>query len=117
MPVDPLGSLNDVLYGVEKLGRGLIGQPRIRLAVTGLTRAGKTVFITSLVANLLAAGRGRRTLPLFEAAAGGRLRSVRLVPSAQRERCRASTWRRIWRRWPPTRRPGRAGPTTSRPWS
>jgi predicted YcjX-like family ATPase len=82
MPVDPLGSLNDVLYGVEKLGRGLIGQPRIRLAVTGLTRAGKTVFITSLVANLLAAGRGKRTLPLFEAAAGGRLRSVRLVPSA-----------------------------------
>ncbi len=53
----------------------------MRLAVTGLSRAGKTVFLTSLVANLLAAGRGARTLPALEAACGGRLRGARLVPA------------------------------------
>ena len=36
--------------------------PSIRLGVTGLSRAGKTVFISSLVHNLLHGGR----LPLFE---------------------------------------------------
>ncbi|SDB45195.1 YcjX family protein [Belnapia rosea] len=82
MAVDPFGLLRDLAETPERLARTLIGQPRIRLAVTGLTRAGKTVFLTALVANLLAAGRGRRTLPLLEQAAGGRLRSVRLVPSA-----------------------------------
>ncbi|MBV1798328.1 YcjX family protein [Siccirubricoccus sp. G192] len=78
---DPLGLLRDAAMGAEQLGRGLLGQERIRLAVTGLTRAGKTVFLTSLLANLLAAGQGRRTLPALEAAAGGRLRGVRLVPA------------------------------------
>jgi uncharacterized protein len=79
--LDPLGLLRDLADGTEHLGRALIGQERIRLAVTGLTRAGKTVFLTSLVANLLAAGRGSRTLKLIETAAGGRLRGVRLVPA------------------------------------
>ena len=32
-------------------------EPVIRLGVTGLARSGKTVFITSLVANLLDRGR------------------------------------------------------------
>ncbi|HYZ31005.1 MAG TPA: YcjX family protein [Crenalkalicoccus sp.] len=77
----PFGLLRDAVSGVEQAGRALLGQERVRLAVTGLTRAGKTVFLTSLVANLLAAGRGRRTLPALEAAAGGRLRRVRLVPA------------------------------------
>jgi hypothetical protein len=58
-----------------------VGRDRIRLAVTGLSRAGKTVFLTSLVANLLAAGQGARTLPALEAACGGRLRGARLVPA------------------------------------
>ncbi|CAA9225009.1 MAG: Conserved protein YcjX with nucleoside triphosphate hydrolase domain [uncultured Craurococcus sp.] len=82
MPADPFGLLRDLAEMPERGFRTLIGQPRIRLAVTGLTRAGKTVFLTAMVANLLAAGRGRRTLPLLEQAAGGRLRGVRLVPSA-----------------------------------
>ena len=43
--------------------------PTLRLGVTGLSRAGKTVFITALVHNLLHGGR----LPLFEAQAGGRI--------------------------------------------
>ncbi|MDO1584544.1 YcjX family protein [Rhizobium oryzicola] len=48
--------------------------PTIRLGVTGLSRAGKTVFISSLVHNLLHGGR----LPLFEPMRSGRISSVRL---------------------------------------
>jgi predicted YcjX-like family ATPase len=67
---------------------GLLNEDRIGLAVTGLSRAGKTVFITSLVHNLLAlgaAGRGRDTLPLFTAAlrtpdGDNRLRGIRILP-------------------------------------
>ena len=43
--------------------------PHLRLGVAGLSRAGKTVFITALVHNLLAGGR----LPLFKAQASGRI--------------------------------------------
>ena len=43
--------------------------PSVRLGVTGLSRAGKTIFITSLIHNLLHGGR----LPLFEARTSGRL--------------------------------------------
>ncbi|MBW8269326.1 YcjX family protein [Caldovatus aquaticus] len=78
---DPLGFLSDALAGAEEAARALLGQERVRLAVTGLSRAGKTVFLTSLVANLLAAGAGLSTLPALEAAAAGRLRRVRLLPA------------------------------------
>lgn len=82
MVFDPFGGLlRDVLTGVEQVGRAAIGQERVRLAITGLTRAGKTVFLTSLVANLLAAGRGQRTLAALQDAAGGRLVGARLVPA------------------------------------
>ncbi len=43
--------------------------PSLRLGVTGLSRAGKTVFITSLVHNMLHGGR----LPMFEAMKSGRI--------------------------------------------
>ena len=46
-----------------------IVSPNIRLGVTGLSRAGKTVFISSLVHNLIHGGR----LPLFEAQKTGRI--------------------------------------------
>jgi predicted YcjX-like family ATPase len=49
------------------------GRP-LRLGVTGLSRAGKTVFITALIHNLLHGGR----LPVLRAAAQGRLISARL---------------------------------------
>ena len=55
---------------------GLFGDPVLRLGVTGLSRAGKTVFITSLVANLLERGR----MPQLRAAAGGRIEAVHLQP-------------------------------------
>lgn len=52
---------------------GLVA-PSLRLGVTGLSRAGKTVFITALVHNLAHGGR----LPLFEAMKSGRLARARL---------------------------------------
>jgi len=51
-------------------------QPTVRLGVTGLSRAGKTVFITALVHNLMHGGR----LPMFEAAHSGRLARSFLEP-------------------------------------
>ena len=51
-------------------------EPVIRLGVTGLSRAGKTVFITSLVANLLDRGR----MPGLAAAADGRIVAAFLQP-------------------------------------
>ena len=51
------------------------GDTVIRLGVTGLSRAGKTVFITSLVANLMDRGR----MPQLQAA-GGAIRAAWLQP-------------------------------------
>jgi len=59
-----------------------VSGPRLRLGVTGLSRAGKTVFITSFVHHLtraLAAGR-KAHLPVFRALAEGRLLSAHLDP-------------------------------------
>ena len=50
--------------------------PTVRLGVTGLSRAGKTVFITSLVRNLVVGGR----LPFFRAHASGRILRAYLEP-------------------------------------
>lgn len=46
-----------------------LGSPSLRLGVTGLSRAGKTVFITALIHNLIHGGR----LPMFEPWRSGRL--------------------------------------------
>jgi len=51
-------------------------EPVIRLGVTGLARSGKTVFITSLVANLINRGR----MPALRAAAEGRIHAAWLQP-------------------------------------
>jgi len=50
--------------------------PSLRLGVTGLSRAGKTVFITALVHNLIHGGR----LPLFEPRRAGRIARAFLEP-------------------------------------
>ena len=50
--------------------------PTVRLGVTGLSRAGKTVFITALVHGLTRGGR----FPVFEPGATGRLARARLEP-------------------------------------
>ena len=69
---------DDVLIAAENLadlGKGLVN-PSLRLGVTGLSRSGKTVFITALVHNLVHGGR----LPLVRALHQGRVSSVHLDP-------------------------------------
>lgn len=51
-------------------------EPVVRIGVTGLARSGKTVFITSLVANLMDRGR----MPHLVAAAEGRIEAAFLQP-------------------------------------
>ncbi|MDZ7709254.1 MAG: YcjX family protein [Roseovarius sp.] len=54
------GLAEGLIREIEGMGArvsGALFEPVIRLGVTGLARAGKTVFITSLVANLLERGR------------------------------------------------------------
>ncbi|MFN4172723.1 MAG: YcjX family protein [Pseudorhodobacter sp.] len=73
-----LGRLADgLMTGAGNVVSGVSGAfsaPVVRLGVTGLSRAGKTVFITSLVANLLDRGR----MPQFSAA--GRIEAAFLQP-------------------------------------
>ncbi len=59
----------------------MLFEPRLRLGVTGLSRAGKTVFITSLIANLRERGR----LTQLSAEADGRLQAVTIQPHPDRE--------------------------------
>ncbi len=86
------GAAGAVAAGLRSIARGGAGgidrtfnEDRIRLAVTGLSRAGKTVFITSLIHNLLALGRGCDTLPHLTARLSpdgtSRLRSVEVLPA------------------------------------
>ena len=75
-----IGEIADGLTrGVERIG-GTVSEaflePVIRLGVTGLSRSGKTVFITSLVANLIDRGR----MPGLTAAASGAIRAAYLQP-------------------------------------
>ncbi len=53
-----------------------LGEPSLRLGVTGLSRSGKTVFITALVHALLKQAR----MPVFEAHAQGRITRAYLEP-------------------------------------
>ncbi len=75
-----IGDIADGLTrGVESLGASVseaLFEPVVRLGVTGLSRAGKTVFITSLVANLMDRGR----MPGLRAAADGRVQAAYLQP-------------------------------------
>lgn len=64
---------------VEAVGDSISGalfEPVIRLGVTGLARSGKTVFVTSLVANLMDRGR----MPQFIAESEGRIETAYLQP-------------------------------------
>ncbi|MEJ6403272.1 YcjX family protein [Yoonia sp. 2307UL14-13] len=68
-----------ITRGVDRVADTLsapFADPVIRLGVTGLSRAGKTVFITSLVANLMDRGR----MPQLKAAANGAIRTAYLQP-------------------------------------
>src|SRR6476659_2041875 len=77
-----MASLTDIAEEIRLAGRALgecgagLFNPTVRLGVTGLSGAGKTVFITALVHQLLHGGR----LPVFEALASGRIARARLEP-------------------------------------
>ncbi|MBV8507852.1 MAG: YcjX family protein, partial [Alphaproteobacteria bacterium] len=57
----------------------LVRNGKLRLAVTGLSRSGKTAFITSLVHNLLSVVGGPGRLPFLRAAAERRILGARLL--------------------------------------
>ena len=61
--------------GMKDFATGLVS-PTLRIGVTGLSRSGKTVFITALVHALLHGGK----LPLFTALTRGRINRVYLEP-------------------------------------
>ena len=93
---------DDARIAIDSLADRATGlfDPSIRLGVTGLSRAGKTVFITSLVHNLLHQGR----LPLFEPLRAGRIQATHLEPQPDdavprfqyEDHLKALTVDRIW---------------------
>jgi len=75
-------SFTDLLEEARLSARALLDygehffNPTVRLGVTGLSRAGKTVFISALVHGLTRGGR----FPVFEPLATGRIARVHLAP-------------------------------------
>jgi hypothetical protein len=74
------GAAAGVLRNVATFAHDVV-RPTIRLGVTGLSRAGKTVFITAFIHNLLSGGR----LPFFDPVAQGRLLRAYLEPQPDDE--------------------------------
>jgi uncharacterized protein len=76
--------IRGALRDVSEYADAALNETNVRIAVTGLSRAGKTVFLTSLIHNLLALGRGRDTLPALreclKAEGVTRLHSIRIAP-------------------------------------
>ncbi|MBN9509837.1 MAG: YcjX family protein [Alphaproteobacteria bacterium] len=70
-----MSSATEVLAALLPLRR------TVRIGVTGLAKAGKTALLTSLAANLLAAGAGLATLPALGARLGPRRLRVGLAPA------------------------------------
>lgn len=70
--------VDDIARGVSDAGAAVTGvfDPSIRLGVTGLSRSGKTVFITSLIANLM----NRNRMVQLAAAANGAIETAYLHP-------------------------------------
>src|ERR1700722_18227495 len=75
-------SFTDIVEEARQSARALLDygdhffNPTVRLGVTGLSRAGKTVFITALISGLTRGGR----FPIFEPYAMGRIARARLEP-------------------------------------
>src|SRR6267378_1037966 len=75
-------SFSEVIEEARQSARALLDygdhffNPAVRLGVTGLSRAGKTVFITALIHGLTRGGR----FPIFEPFATGRIAKARLGP-------------------------------------
>src|SRR3982074_3002690 len=75
-------SFSEIVEEARRSARALLDysdhffNPTVRLGVTGLSRAGKTVFITALIQGLTRGGR----FPVFEPLATGRIARARLEP-------------------------------------
>jgi len=79
MPQPPTSLSDEIGIALANLADAAGGAvtPTLRLGVTGLSRAGKTIFITALIHNLLTGGR----LPGFAPMAQGRFIGARLAES------------------------------------
>jgi predicted YcjX-like family ATPase len=83
-----LSFLSDILFEAQIAAQSLadyVGGPSLRLGVTGLSRSGKTVFLTAMIHHLTRAAspaiRGRKNLlPVFRVHAEGRLVAGVLEP-------------------------------------
>src|SRR5215475_9329396 len=74
-----LSFLTDFLFEAGLVARSIgdyLSGGALRLGVTGLSRSGKTVFVTALVNNMIAGAR----LPVLAASAEGRIMRARLEP-------------------------------------
>src|SRR6201994_1445027 len=75
-------SFSEIIEEARQSARALLDYgesfftPAVRLGVTGLSRAGKTVFLTALIHGLTRGGR----FPVFEPFATGRIARARLAP-------------------------------------
>jgi len=69
-------ALSNRAEGISDRVTAALFEPVIRLGVTGLSRSGKTVFITSLIANLMDRGR----MPQLSGAASGAITAAYLQP-------------------------------------
>ncbi len=81
---DPVADLDDPTHQAwHRAGAMLTDMmtPTLRLGVTGLSRAGKTIFITALIRNLVSGGR----LPFFRPEAEGRIERAYLEPQPDDE--------------------------------
>jgi predicted YcjX-like family ATPase len=80
-----MSRLRPSAYALSRFAERTLNETVIRVAVTGLSRSGKTVFITSLIQNLLALGQKRNTLPSLQSAldanGASRLLNVRIAPA------------------------------------
>lgn len=70
----------DQTAGVARELYQTVNQRRIRLAVTGLSRSGKSVFITSLINQLIEASQQNHQLPQLRAIQQGRYLGAREAP-------------------------------------
>ena len=78
-PGPPLSVFSNLAFEAGVVARSLVDYMSgggLRLGVTGLSRAGKTVFITALVNNLIGLGR----LPVLRASGEGRIVRAHLEP-------------------------------------
>lgn len=82
-PDDWLTRLTALARAAPQAATRLLRDRTFRVAVTGLSRAGKTVFLTSLVHNLRSAAANANHLPELTAAQEARLLETRLAPPSE----------------------------------